>query len=188
MNHLKLIALSAAAATALSAGAASAATIWATGVVWSGGGVSDGTPNASVRNDLDNALGAPDDAFLSLGVGGSATFTFGQPFTANGVIFEVTWGSRGGHVESADIYLDGVYFTGITNQGATQDSLPIHLSFAGGPFTTLTITDTSSASGGRDGFDINAVGVSPIPVPAAGLLLAGGLAALGAQRKLRRKA
>lgn len=138
------------------------------------------------RNDPMAALGAEDGKFVSLGFGGSLILTFGQPFRAIGQIIEVTFNDRSKHKESADVYAgDGVTWTLIA-------SVKNHLSTsfsAAGIFTHLKIVDTSDAKGATfDGFDIDAVSVSPVPVPAAGLLLGGALFGLGALRRRKRAA
>lgn len=173
-------------AAALATSAASAAPIHATGVKWSGGTVADGK-TSSARNDADNALGATDGNFLSIGLGGWAELTFGQSFTGPGTAVEVTW-SRQGYLESAKVYgkADGIetYLATLSNQtnGGTST-----FGFKG-VFTSLVFRDTSSVRSDRDGFDIDSVSVSPVPVPAAGLLLGSALAGGGLLRKLRRKA
>ncbi len=54
-----------------------------------------------------------------------------------------------------------------------------------GSFDTLRLIDTTPGSSpSDDGYDVDAVGVSPVPLPAAGALLAG---ALGGMSLLRRR-
>ncbi|MGV8954169.1 MAG: VPLPA-CTERM sorting domain-containing protein, partial [Cypionkella sp.] len=57
-----------------------------------------------------------------------------------------------------------------------------------GVFDSLKVVDTSPKVGGRDGFDIDSISVTPatIPLPAGGLLLLGALGGVAALR--RRKA
>ena len=177
---VKALVLAAAAVAGLSS-AASAATIYATSVdVYSPGtGITD--PNRSVTS---NALGAPDGTFLSLGLGGSAVFSFGQTFGSPLTTTEITF-NRPNPPEFADVYVgDGVNWTLLgTAANLVADST---FTFTG-YFTKVLVVDKSRRVANADGFDIDAIGVSPVPVPAAGLLLAGGLGMLGA-RKLRRKA
>lgn len=183
----------AAALSVAAAGAASASTVYATLVDWSGGGASDGVVNATNRSDVDNALGAPDNAFLSLGLGGWAVFSFGQPFVSPGSVIEVTWGNADNHPESADIWVGTSHTNGtldltgwqsagsIANANAQNPGATVL--FPGGPYTFLAIKDTSPVVQGRDGFDVDAVGVSPVPLPAGGLLLLSGLGFLAFRRR-----
>ena len=138
------------------------------------------------RSDPTAALGAADGSFVSLGFGGSIVLAFAQPFKAIGQVFEVTFNDKSRHKETADVYVgNGVTWTLIA-------SLKNHLSTnfsAAGIFTQLKIVDTSNAKGATfDGFDIDSVQVSPVPVPAAGFLLGGALLGLGALRRRARKA
>lgn len=174
--------LAAAMALTLVASNAQAATVFATGVEDRvvGTGITD-----PARLVLDNALGAPDGKFLSLGLGGAATFTFGTLFGAPGAVVEITNGSRAGHFETANIFgIDALggetLLASITNATATTI-----LNFTGA-YLKLKFVDTSPVLAGRDGFDIDSVQVTAVPLPAGGVLLLGGLGALAFLR--RRKA
>jgi hypothetical protein len=156
----------------------------------------DGTAIDPARTNPDNALGAPDLPaiggvnYLSLGIGGSAKFTFGTPFISEIIVFETT--SDRTYPEWADIYVGtsaDVFVARISN--AIESTV---ISFAGGPFDYLRIVDVTalvapaswSAKFG-DGFDINAVGVNPVPIPTAAWLLGTGLVGLvGIRRKFRK--
>lgn len=184
MNRSKTFAC--AVALSLSAATAShAAPIYATSVL-------DYTPGTfqqvlAGRADPNSALGAEDGSFVSLGFGGSIVLGFSQSFRAVGKVFEVTFNNKANHKESADIFgsADGVTWTLLAS---LQNFMSTSFS-AAGTFSQLKIVDTSDASGPTfDGFDVDAVSVSPVPVPAAGLLLAGGLFGLGALRRRARKA
>jgi hypothetical protein len=179
-----------AAATALLLGsAAQATTLYATGVDWTNNGTV-GTSNN--RDNPSNALGEPDDKFLSLGLGGMADFTFGQTFTGPGASYEITFGNRAGHLESAEV------FAGIGGDFAKVGDVD-NASAAGfvfnfaGIFDTLRLVDSSPFVKGRDGYDVDAVGVTafngpnpgpaPVPLPASVLLLGAGIVGLGALRR-----
>jgi hypothetical protein len=171
--------LAAAAALALTTSAVQAAPIYATSVVsFTQGAVKRVEPG---RADATAALGAADGSFVSLGFGGTLVLAFDAPFRAIGQVFEVTFNNKAAHKESADIYFgDGVTWslaTSLKNHLSTSFSLS-------GIFTQVKIVDTTGKKGASfDGFDVDAVAVSPVPVPAAGLLLGGALFGLGALRR-----
>lgn len=159
------------------------------------------------RTDLNNIEYSDDVAgltgdtkFFSLGKGGALVVQFAKAFSGLASVIEITQGTS--TIESADVYgsKNGTDFFKIgtaTNSAAVNGSLSrksIITGFAD-TYTYLGFVDTSSASG--DGFDVSAIAVSfvedgtspsPVPLPAAGLLLIGGLGALGAMRKRRRAA
>lgn len=174
--------LLAAAAAALFAVNAEAATIYATGVTWTNNGT---VGSANNRNNPLNALGAPDGKFLAIGLLGTADFTFGQTFTGPGVTYEITFGNRAGYPESANVLAgrNGQFVqVGTVNNQSGAGSV---FQFTG-VFDTLRLVDTSGRPS-TDGFDVDAVGVSAVPLPAAGLLLAGALGGLGLSRRKRRE-
>lgn len=166
-----------------------AATIYATGVTWTNNGTVASHNN---RDNPLNALGAPDGKFLSLGLAGQAEFTFGQMFTGPGASYEITFGNRAGYFESANVFAgaNGAF----TQVGAINNVSPAGFVFSFvGVFDTLRLVDTSPVFSGRDGYDVDAIGVTalsgpnpgpqPIPLPASALLLGAGLAGLGALRR-----
>lgn len=192
---------------------ANANTIWATDVIWNAG---SGVTIGGDRYDPNKALGIPDPAtneedFLSLGLGGYAIFDFGQIFDNEGVVVETTYNNRDGYPESAKVYVAGSDFTStfneykqdydegyqaaptnlftevgdITNQ---QMESTIDLTGLSGPFRYLMVEDITGAnSPSTDGFDIDAVGVAPVPEPGTVILLGVGLVGLaGARRKMKR--
>ena len=128
------------------------------------------------------ALGQADGKFLSLGLGGEAIFSFGQLFRAPGAISEITNGARAGYLEGVKVYggLGGVFaLLGTVTNGAFVNSF----NFAG-TFDQLKLVDVSPNGIRRDGYDIDAISVSAIPLPAAGVML---LSALGLVSVARRR-
>lgn len=143
------------------------------------------TPGANVTPDRakpELALGEADGKFLSLGLGGSAVFEFGTKFNAPATLFEITFGSRVRNLESVDVY--GIFDGMTTLLGSLSNTGTGAFSFAG-VFTQLLVVDTTT-SGSGDGYEIDAVNVTPaaIPLPAGGLLL---LSALGGALVLTRR-
>lgn len=160
----------------------------------------------------DNGPGDVAGGFFSLGIGGAAVFGFGTSFGLDASVFEVTFGCGGAqnangtcnYAETIDVYaLAGAYtaFDGefglsdLTSLGFTKvgsiangdANAPGGGSIAiGGPFSYLALIDTSMAGSGRDGFDIDSVAVSAVPLPASALFLLGGLGGLGFLRARRR--
>jgi hypothetical protein len=160
---------------------AQAATVTATSVDQ----YTQGSGVVASRAVTSNALGDADGSFLSLGLGGSAIFSFGTLFNPIGSIVEITFGNPNNYKESADLFgiLSGVatFLGNISNTNSTS------FSFAG-VFDQLLVKDTSQAVAGRDGFDIDSISVTPasVPLPASGLLLIPALGAIALRR--RRKA
>lgn len=168
-------------------GAASAATLYATTVLFA-----DGTGQPADRDDPNDALGAPDGAFYEIGENGRLDLGFGQPFTGPSSTIEITFGNRAAFDEDTMLFgLDGLggetLLASFTNDDAVGNTITVNFD---GIYTALSFRDysvTGPDTGRRvNGIDIDSVSVSTIPVPAAGLLLAGALGALGLAR--RRKA
>lgn len=139
------------------------------------------------RSDPTTAFDEADGNFVSLGFGGSIVLTFGTKFGSPGAIIEITNVARSTYVESARIFGitalgDEFVLADITNENATTQI------FFEGIYTKMRILDTTTDLGvndrvARDGFDIDAVGVSAVPLPAGGLLLVGALGGLAALRR-----
>ena len=175
MTFLKSFVL---AAALLAPAASNAAPIYADSVVSYNKGV---FKKALAGRDYPTAaLGAEDGLFVSLGLGGSIVLSFAEPFRAIGKVFEVTYGNPRFQPESADVYVgNGTTWTlvaSIKNYLATTFA-------AKGKFTQIKIVDTTTHNSSFDGWDLDAVAVSPVPVPAAGLMLGGALLGLGSLRR-----
>ena len=144
---------------------------------------------APARSNTASALGEADGKFYSLGFGGNIVLSFSTLVGGAGTVTEVTNLPRETYIESAifSVSLDGISWTKLGEYSNQVSSL-----YSATPFLYLKVEDTSPviAGHGRDGYDIDSISfeqyVAPVPLPAAGLLLIGGLAGLGAMK--RRKA
>ncbi|KGJ13419.1 VPLPA-CTERM sorting domain-containing protein [Paracoccus sanguinis] len=185
-----------AAALALSAGAANAAVYYATDVVDYSVGSCSPKSCAGDRYDKMNALGAPDEKFTSLGMGGSITLGFGTSFSGQNKVtgYEITYSAGtpdNTHLEAVDVYsvMGGVatLLGRITNVGGTVKSVMSYL-----PFEHIKLVDVTRAefpgTTSFDGFDVDAVAIAAVPLPAAGLMLLGGLGGFAALRRRKKAA
>lgn len=172
------------------AGAAAAAPVYPVSVVSYD---QNGTIADPSRSDPNAVIGAADGVFYSLGLGGNLVLDFGVGMaTSPGAVSEVTFRLEG-YIEKMEVYvsstlafLDAAVAT-VSNQSA---GLPggTTVSFTTDPFRYVKLVDISPAGKGRDGFDVDSISFSPVPVPAAGLLLGGALFGLGALRRRAKKA
>jgi hypothetical protein len=180
-NTFRTALLALAAATCLGAAAqATPVTITQVDQYIQGSGVS------ATRAMTSNALGDADGKFLSLGLGGSATFSFGTLFRPIGSIVEITFGNhRETYYESANVFgiLNGVS----TFLGSISNALETTTISFSGVFDQLKFADTSLVVKGRDGFDIDSITVTAaeVPLPASGLLLIPALGAVALRRRRR---
>ncbi|MEM7745794.1 MAG: VPLPA-CTERM sorting domain-containing protein [Pseudomonadota bacterium] len=138
------------------------------------------------RADPLNALGSPDGDFFEIGTGSTIDLTFGTLFDTSATIFEVTFGSASRFPESAkvEVGLGGTFESvgSITNVAAQGGGVLTIAGLTNNVFDTLRIIDTSSQRPG--GFDVDAVRVSPVPIPAAALFLLTALGGFGLIRRL----
>ena len=212
-----------AATLALGAGAAQAASVFATQIDVGRAGVAGIGWDAEAqvfntdRNDPGNALGAPDQVgnteggFFSMGNGQAVVLGFGTAFGTTANIFEVTFNCDGPQTsggfcsfsESVDVYAFNGAYTPFDGAFGLSDLLSLGFQKVGeipngvantaggatisisGPFSWLALVDTSPVVNGRDGFDVDAVSVSAVPLPASILFLVGGLVGLGVLRARR---
>lgn len=178
-NMLKKV-VTAALIAAASAASANAAVIYASSVVSAD---QPGTVLPS-RSNPASAFGAADGKFYSLGLGGSIVLGFSSYVGGKGTVTEITNLPRNSYIESAifSVSLDGNSWTTLGEYSNKVTSL-----YSAGPFLYLKVEDTSPVVARRDGYDIDSIGfeqyVAPVPVPAAGLLLIGGLAGLGMMKR-----
>jgi hypothetical protein len=177
-------------AAAAFAGAANATPVYPIAVVSAD---QNGTNVAADRSDPTVLFDAytDGDQFYSLGLGGNLVLDFGSNLYGIGKIIEVTF-KLAHYIETADVYIsNSTTFSGgpiasVLNADA-QDGFSFLVST---PFRYIKLVDTSPITNdkSRDGFDVAEVSFSPVPVPAAGLMLAGAVAGLGALRRRAKKA
>ncbi|WOI53641.1 VPLPA-CTERM sorting domain-containing protein [Parvularcula sp. LCG005] len=155
-------------------------------------------------------LGSADGSFYSLGlasdgsdVGGALLMQITPGFTGSMLVVEVTNPSK--HWEAAAVYvgnsidevianLTGGFSIGTLTNGKGGSEAAINSVIVPGTFTYVAFQDISrqiygdSSVGNRttDGFDIDALSVEAVPVPAAALLMGSGLVALGASRRKKK--
>ncbi len=160
-----------------------------------------------------NALGKDTGTARSLGVGGSAVFSFGTDFTGKVRIWDPASGdcnsagrgcssqtgqvsvfaSNTWNVDASGFPIDPSQWTllGALGQSDTRNG---HTLVTTGVFRYLLIVDHGTGTGRfNDGFDIGRVSVlpaasriAPVPIPAAGWLFGGGLIGLVAFARRRR--
>jgi len=199
LSKTGLGALAVGAALSLSPMKAEAAVIYATSAV----AIKDTElrGGANNRDTLANAFGAADGVFFELGYESVFEFQFGDPtgrsFFGPGSIVEITFGNPDNFPEAVMVQVGlkgnpGSFITAnpnpVINNGAGGSSA---FTFTG-VFDTVRLTDVTRATfpggagstGKTGGFDVDAIGVNPVPLPAGGLLL---LTALGGVAALRRK-
>lgn len=181
-------------ALVVSGAAANAATIFADTVVDYTQGFCTGAALGcdaydQTRYDENNALGAPDGDFTALGFGGSIELTFSAaPFPGGTAsTYEITTNRTNGHDEAAEVYavLNGVVsplLGVITNTPSGVGSVIVN-----GQFDSILIVDITKSvfanTTSFDGFDVDAVGISAVPLPATALMLLAGIGGLGMMRR-----
>jgi len=129
-------------------------------------------------------------------MGGIAAFDFGTWFDTAAVVFEITWGDRAGYPEYANVYVGDIFSTNLSDFTFAElikndlGSISIDLSsITGSPFRYVLLQDATAQNNGinGDGFEIDAVAVHPVPLPAAAWLLGSGLLGLVAVRRRFKK-
>lgn len=189
----KAILAALACASSLLGAPAVAATLNATGGVI----VVDGPRGtANNRNIIANAFDNDLTTFFELGYNAVVDFTFGKLFKGPGHVIEVTGipNFNPNWVEAVKIEVgrNGVFTTAAPNPYFNTDAYNNVAFTFSGVFDTVRLTDVTmqfgspSATAGRTGgFDVANISVSPVPVPAAGLLLVGALGGMAALRRRR---
>lgn len=173
-------------ATAAFVGHANAAQVYPVTVISAD---QNGTAVAADRSDVNAVKGAADGIFYSLGLGGNMILDFGTTVTSPGAVTEVTY-KLAHYVEILKVLTskDGATWTEVASVVNGDAQTSDVFSFVSTGFRYVKLLDASPVVAGRDGFDVDSISFSAVPVPAAGLLLAGGLAGLGALRRRAKKA
>ena len=195
----------------LGTGAAQAATMTVTdptpeagfvsSVTYEADNVVAGRGTANDRDDATNAFGAADGAFFEIGLNGYVDFHFDPSFISPGGVIEITFGDRGGFPEFATVKVGNKGdadedFVAIDNNPISNENVTNIFTFAGGPFDTVRLSSADGTTvrqcGPSDarydcgGFDVDAITVNAVPLPAAGWMLIAGLGGLGAMRRFRK--
>lgn len=171
----------------------------------------DGALGSPDTGDVDK-----NEDFLSLGFGGEAVFSFGTGFSGEVKIWETTWDykeQQEDYWEQADIWVgdldgnwyelgtifniaddaydatDGADTNGQLDGGASLNTTDL---YEDNIFHYIKVVDTTPENeqkSGRDGFDINAIGVQGVPtsVPEPNSLLGFGILGLAITAKKLRK-
>lgn len=197
MNVLKTILASA--ALVASAAGANAATYFANTVEEATYGLCTAVdPISCTKNDRQNAANAVDgnpNTFYSLGLGGSLLVSFsniaGEIMPGTVSVFEITFNRLVGHDEAAEVY--AVAADGKESLlGRITNAVGGNSVMAGSPFTMLRLVDVTldqfPETTSFDGYDVAQISVAPVPLPAAGLMLMGGLGGLAALRRRKKAA
>lgn len=167
-------------------------------------GVFTCSPDAG-RNDVnkieifEDGTGTGDNDFFSLGLGGTLVVNFNPGFSGSAMVVEITnGGASSSHDEAVEIFgsNDGSIFTSLgiaNNQTGINDGTrgtKTTVSFSG-TYSYLGFRDITMSTFGNskstDGFDIDAISVSAVPLPASALMLLAGVAGLGAMRTRRKR-
>ena len=138
--------------------------------------------------DYTGSLGT----FYSIGLGGGIIIEVSPVFREGATIVEVT-NAGSDHAESADVYVGNVAdigsmtYVGTVNNGVVgAEVTTVDVSIAGtGPWSYIALVDVSVGPPSVDGYDLDAISVAAVPVPASVLLLGAAVVGFGA---LRRKA
>jgi len=185
---------------------------YATDVRWDNGTNATPSDTANSRYNQNSALGSSNantssnTGFLSLGLGGLAVFDFGVEFNAAAIVFETTGGTRTSYPEYAKVFVaDSTYdFAGLNSNNGQASISPadftfvadidnvnlstyLDLSALSGPFRYVLIQDTTLPGGAStEGFDVDAVGVAPVPEPGTMMMFGLGIAGLAIYGKRRK--
>ena len=161
---------------------------------------------ANNRDEISNAFGAADGAFFELGYNAVVEFQFGTPtgqlFFGPGSLIEITLNNDPSWKEAVRIEVgikgdESSFVTAQPNPFKNTETFANPVFTFDGIFDTVRLTDLTlalfggnpsnlSTQGATGGFDVDAISVSAVPLPAAGFLLVGALGGLAALRRRKR--
>jgi len=172
---------------------ASSLTFASTVEAYNAGFATYGGKTTTISNDRDNpneALGtfnvptgevynSGNQKFLSLGLGGSAIFSFGTLFQNEVRLWETTWGYKAGqsaYDEQVEVYVgknlnDWTFVSLVKNiaDGAYNTKIGTSVKLAAGEtYQYVKLVDKSAQAKDRDGWDVSAIAVEAAPISAAG--------------------
>lgn len=212
------LAAASAIAVAVAAPASAATYTYATAVDWKNNGTVGTSNSRNVASNalgapngkfLSLGLTIGNDSSVYGATPGFAVFDFGTVFDGQGIVIETTFNCGtgevcSGHKEQVEVRFGNDYNFGshdfadladftvgaalITNGDAQTPGKAFTI--ANGPFRYLALIDRSRELGNSslDGFDVESVGVTAVPLPAALPLLAAGLGFMGLMGRRRRAA
>lgn len=166
MKKFATIALTSMLILGVAASASAAVDVYVSNVEsYSPGAQNGGNPIAPGRDNPAEALGAPDDQFVSLGFGGELIVSFDQLLggTISVTVSETTNGSYQNETAQVSVSKDGISWNDLgtaTNDGGNQEDSFFQLN----PemcVKYVRITDTTNSqlhNNNADGFDVDAVG------------------------------
>jgi hypothetical protein len=203
MNQTWVAAVAAAAAVVAYTAPSASAALVPVGVEASQGAVVAPGPLPG-RDDPLAAIAGPDGSFFSLGFGGLAVFDFGSLIAAGEIsIFETTnscVATASGcfrHLESVEVFVSDSYVagsldvSGFVSLGSINNAdAEAGVTLYGTGFRYVALIDTTPIDGGSfDGFDIDAIAVTEVPLPMSGMMLLSGLFGAGVlMRRAQRQA
>lgn len=176
----------------------------------------DGDPVDADRSDTTNMTDGDADTMYSLGIGGTLTASIAPKTIRSASVLELTFKNNAAFPESMQVYLgtddtgtllgelfntaSGISTTSANgasifaladtpSKGVTSFLIKLGTNIGSALHFVDTTADNFAVSGNKDGFDIGELNITPVPIPAAGLLFLTGLfgAGLWRRRKIQKE-